>query len=248
MLIDWFTVSAQVINFLILVWLLQRFLYKPILHAIDERERKINDQIQQAELAKTQAQQSYDEFQQKNNQWNEQRETLLNKTLEETQDLRQRSIEEVRQETNALRARWLESLKNQQSNINQHVASQVQQEVFSISRKILNDLASIQIEQAIVQVFIGKLHELKQTHRDDRWQEKTTRVKSRFDLSFEQKESIQSAIKQVFSSETEVQFSLADELIAGIELTFGGYQLAWSIADYLGSLETRYEEILQEMH
>ena len=41
MLIDWFTVGAQVLNFLILVWLLKRFLYRPILHAIDAREQRI---------------------------------------------------------------------------------------------------------------------------------------------------------------------------------------------------------------
>ena len=37
MLIDWFTVGAQALNFIILVWLLKRFLYKPILDAIDAR-------------------------------------------------------------------------------------------------------------------------------------------------------------------------------------------------------------------
>jgi F-type H+-transporting ATPase subunit b len=39
MLIDWFTVAAQAINFLILVWLLKRFLYKPVLNAVDAREK-----------------------------------------------------------------------------------------------------------------------------------------------------------------------------------------------------------------
>src|ERR1035441_6695689 len=39
MLIDWFTVGAQALNFLVLVWLMKRFLYKPILDAIDEREK-----------------------------------------------------------------------------------------------------------------------------------------------------------------------------------------------------------------
>ena len=43
MLIDWFTVGAQALNFLILVWLLKRFLYKPILDAIDAREKRIAD-------------------------------------------------------------------------------------------------------------------------------------------------------------------------------------------------------------
>ena len=41
MLIDWFTVAAQALNFLVLVWLLKRFLYKPILDAIDVREKGI---------------------------------------------------------------------------------------------------------------------------------------------------------------------------------------------------------------
>ena len=42
MLIDWFTVAAQAINFLILVLLLRRFLYGPIVKAMDDREAAIN--------------------------------------------------------------------------------------------------------------------------------------------------------------------------------------------------------------
>ena len=56
MLINWFTVCAQAINFLILVWLLKRFLYKPILHAIDEREKGIATQLADAEAKKAEAQ------------------------------------------------------------------------------------------------------------------------------------------------------------------------------------------------
>ncbi len=49
MLIDWFTVIAQILNFLILVWLLKHFLYKPILNAIDAREKKVADELANAE-------------------------------------------------------------------------------------------------------------------------------------------------------------------------------------------------------
>ncbi|MEI8606176.1 F0F1 ATP synthase subunit B family protein [Pseudoalteromonas sp. B160] len=48
MLIDWFTVAAQAVNFLILVWLLKRYLYQPILHAIDDREQRIADELDAA--------------------------------------------------------------------------------------------------------------------------------------------------------------------------------------------------------
>ena len=49
MLIDWFTFIAQVVNFLILMLLLKRFLYRPILSAIDAREQRIVAQIADAD-------------------------------------------------------------------------------------------------------------------------------------------------------------------------------------------------------
>ena len=66
MLTDWFTIVAQALNFLILVWLMKRFLYKPILHAIDEREKRIATELANADAKKAEAQKEHDEFQQKN--------------------------------------------------------------------------------------------------------------------------------------------------------------------------------------
>ena len=40
MLIDWFTVVAQLINFLVLVWLLQRFLFKPVKAIVAKRKEE----------------------------------------------------------------------------------------------------------------------------------------------------------------------------------------------------------------
>ena len=52
MLIDWFTVGAQALNFLVLVWVLKHFLYKPILDAIAAREKGIAAKLADAD-AKT---------------------------------------------------------------------------------------------------------------------------------------------------------------------------------------------------
>ena len=66
MLIDWFTVGAQLLNFLILVALLKRFLYRPILDAIDAREQRIAGELAQADAAKAEAERERDAFAQKN--------------------------------------------------------------------------------------------------------------------------------------------------------------------------------------
>ena len=97
MLIDWFTVGAQVVNFLILVWLLKHFLYWPILDAIDAREKRIAKELADAGAKMAEAQKERDEFQRKNEEFDQQRTALLNKTTEEAKAERQRLFDEARQ-------------------------------------------------------------------------------------------------------------------------------------------------------
>ena len=97
MLIDWFTVGAQALNFLILVWLMRRFLYKPILHAIDEREKRIAAELSNADAKKAEAEKERDEFQNKNTEFDQQRAALLSKATDEAQAERQRLLDEAQE-------------------------------------------------------------------------------------------------------------------------------------------------------
>ena len=93
MLIDWFTIAAQAINFLILVWLLKRFLYKPILDAIDAREQRIAKELADADAKKAEAQQERDDFQRKNEQFDQQRAALLSQATDGADVERRRQVE-----------------------------------------------------------------------------------------------------------------------------------------------------------
>jgi len=137
MLIDWFTVIAQVINFLILVWLLKRFLYRPILDAIDAREKRIATELADADAKKVEAQQECDAFQHKNEEFDRQRAALLSKAADEANAERQRLLDEARKAADALSARRQETLRNDAHNLNQAISRRTQQEVFAIARKAL---------------------------------------------------------------------------------------------------------------
>src|SRR5580698_278918 len=102
MLIDWFTVCAQAVNFLILVWLLKRFLYQPILVAIDAREKRIAAELADADAKKSEAQKERDEFQRKNQEFDQQRAAILSKATDEAKTERQRLVEEARKAADAL--------------------------------------------------------------------------------------------------------------------------------------------------
>ena len=54
--LDWWTLALQTVNFAILVWLLHRFLYKPVLRMIDARKAEIERQYSAARAAGEKAQ------------------------------------------------------------------------------------------------------------------------------------------------------------------------------------------------
>src|ERR1700722_12951920 len=105
MAISWFTIVAQVINFLILVWLLKRFLYKPILHAIDEREKGIASQLADAEAKKAEAHKEREDFQKTSEAFDKERAALLKKATGEANAERQRLLDGAQKDADALRAK-----------------------------------------------------------------------------------------------------------------------------------------------
>src|SRR5271166_6204064 len=185
--IDWFTVMAQGINFLILVWMLKRFLYKPILHAIDEREKGIAAQLAQAEANQAEAQKERDDFQHKNEAFDQERAALLKKATDETSGERQRLLDEARKDADSLRAKRQEALRKEQRNLSQEIIRWTQKQVFAITRKTLADLAATSLEQRMGDVFVQRLRALTGAAREQliaalQISTNPARVRSAFDL------------------------------------------------------------------
>jgi F-type H+-transporting ATPase subunit b len=248
--IDWFTVAAQVINFLILVWLLKRFLYRPILDAIDAREKRIAAELADADARKTEARKERDELQHKNEAFEQQRAALLSRATEEAKAERKRLLDEARQAADALSAKRIQTLSNDNHNLKQAIRRRTRQEVFAIARKALSDLATAGLEERMGEVFTRRLRALGGQAGEELAKAMKTasgpaRVRSAFDLPAEQRAAIQNALNETFSADVHVTFETVPELVSGIELTTNGQKLAWSIADYLGTLEKGVDQLLQ---
>jgi F-type H+-transporting ATPase subunit b len=251
MLIDWFTIGAQVLNFLILVWLMKRFLYKPILDAIDAREERIAKELADADAIKAEAKKERDEFQQKNETFDEQRAALLSQATDEAATERHRLLEEAREAADALSDKRQESLANDARNLNQAITRRTQDEVFAIARKALTDLATTSLEERMSEVFTRRLRELNAKEKRDlgeaiRTAAEPALVRSAFDLPTDQRVAVQHSLNEAFSADVRVRFETTPELISGIELSANGQKVAWSISDYLASLEKGVGELLKE--
>jgi F-type H+-transporting ATPase subunit b len=251
MLIDWFTVVAQALNFIILVWLLKRFLYKPILDAVDAREKRIADERADADAKKAEAHKERDEFLHKNEVFDQQRAALLGKATDEANAERQRLFDDARKAADALSAKRQEALQNDAQNLNQAIKRRAQQEVFAIARKTLTDLSGTSLEERMTKLFISRLRAIDGKAKEDFGQAlKTTSepalLRSAFDLPAEQRTAIQKALNEIFSAKVRIRFEAAPDLVGGIELSANGQKIAWSISNYLTSLENGVGELLKE--
>ena len=251
MLIDWFTVGAQALNFLILVWLMKRFLYKPILDAIDAREKRIAAELANADARKADAQKEHDEFQHKNEEFDQQRAALWSKATDDAQAERGRLLEEARKAAADLSSKRQETLRNEERNLREAIRRRTQQEVFAIARKALTDLGTVSLEERLGEVFTRRLREMDGKAKEALGQALKGAsdpgvVRSAFDLPADQRAAIQNALNETFSAEVRIRFETAPDLIGGIELTTNGQKVAWSIADYLASMEKSVDDLLKE--
>lgn len=251
MLIDWFTVAAQVLNFVILVWLMKRFLYQPVLDAIAAREQKIAAELADAATAKADAQKRQDEFQQKNQVFDEQRAELMREARDTSKAERERLLHEAREEADAASAQRAKSLLIEAQHLHAEVARHMQQQVFDISRRVLGDLAGVSLEQRVSEVFIQRLQAveghalatlgaaLKAVTDAD-----PALLRSAFELPAAQRAAIQTALSESFGRPIPLRFETVPELVSGIELSAQGQKLAWSISDYLDALSSGLKERL----
>jgi F-type H+-transporting ATPase subunit b len=241
-LIDWFTVGAQALNFLILVWLLKRFLYKPVLAAIDDRERRIQLESKSAAQKQLEAQSQFDDFKNKNEAFDKQRAAMVAEVVRQTDSQRERLLGEARKEADELHAQYANTLRNDQANLGRQIARLVGNEVFGIARRALADLASARLEECAAQEFVRRLRALNAQEKGllaaaVASSSEPALLTSNFDLPAQDRETIQNALRETLAAQVTLKFVTAPDSICGIEFRANGQCLAWSIAHYLDALQ-----------
>ena len=250
MLIDWFTVGAQSLNFVILVWLMKRFLYQPILNAIDAREKSIADELTRADTISQQAKQEKISYESKNLDFDHQREQLIAEATEAANSERQRLLEVARKTAEALETKQQKALQNKMQALHDTIRQAVQKQLFAMAKNALRDLAAVDIESQIVAVFTQQLRDINNDQKSALQAAlKATQltVLSSNVLSPDQQSSIATALEELLDKKepgknNQLLFEQSTDLIGGIELQANGFKIGWSIAEYLHTLESSLAE------
>lgn len=229
--VDWFTTAAQVINFLVLMWLLKRFLYKPILNAISAREKHIADQLANAAQKEAEAQKEQDIFKQKIDTFDKEKAQLMVDAKATAHELSETLLKEVKDEADAVRLKRKEALQTEIEDLSEDILKQTKEQVFATAAKILSDLADSSLEERMFTVFITRLQNMSKKDKSALSSD-TAVIASAFKLSQAQ----QKILKDELKIDT-LKFKIVPDLLSGIEISVNGHKLAWSITDYLATLK-----------
>ena len=248
MLIDWFTVGAQVLNFVVLVWLLKRFLYKPVLKAIDAREKRITAESSAADAKAAQAQTTGEELARKIQVFDAERSALLAKAREEAQDDRARLLKVAQKDIDNLQLQRAAAMQNEKTSLEGAIKHLAAAEVYAVARKALADLASSSLEERMIETFTRRLKAMEpeaaaafRVALADAPEGGI--VRTGFDLPAQARTTLQNALNETFSAAIKIQFITDTSIICGVEATVKGQRVAWSIADYLSSLAQQVDAL-----
>lgn len=243
--IDWLTVIAQIVNFLVLVWLLKRFLYKPIIDAMDRRQKSIADNINDAKDREHSAQLAMQDYKSKIDALDQDKAKLLQEAEAAAQEKRLKLLEEARKDVQQQKDSWQKDLQQEQKNYLQDLSKTTVKAIQDTGRRVFSDLSDTSLEAQIITVFLKRLHDLDEDLlKNLKDSTGDIHVVSAFELKAAMKQKITLAIHEIINDSANINYKVSSDLLCGISLDTGGYQVGWNIDEYLKNFDQRLLETL----
>ncbi len=252
MIIDGYTIIFQIINFMILVFLLRRFLYGPVVRAMEAREEKIIRREDEALAGKKEAEIARHSYREKKDELDQKEEEILEKVRVEAGKEKQEMMEEARREVDETRRRWQEALMREKESFIGELRRRIVHQACLTARGCLQDLADRDLEGLVLEHFLKKLARLPAGEAESlsnalSGSDKKAVLKAAFEIPGSYIQRLQEGLQEYFPRESgplEIDTVEAKDLVCGLELETGGYRVAWSVDSYLQEIE---ENVLEEL-
>lgn len=221
------TFIFEIINFLVLVWILKRFLYAPIKRTIEQRKSAIQKDLQDAENMHKAALDLQQKYENRLKDWEQ---LKAAKTLQ----LKQELDEEKKVQLEKLQKLLEKEKEKNQALVNRQIADIInkkEQELLNQATKfiakMLSQLASQDLENRIIDLFVENFQTFPSdkilTLKNSLLNQKThiINVKTAFLLEELQKAKLTAIFEMMLNEKFEFNFSQDEKLLAGAQIELG---------------------------
>lgn len=248
MQIDWLTTAAQIVNFLVLVWLLQHFLYRPITRAMRRREARIEERLAEARKTREEAEEVADHLAAERRELEEGRQQMLEEAREDAGDLRRELEAEIRREMAEMRETWQRNLQEEREAFFRRFRHRAGATLLDITGRVLADFADTDLSERVAARFLARLDALDAEEREPlsraAGQADRATVTTGRPIGSAMRGKITRALHKTLGTDIPVDYHEDADLLLGARLTIAEQTVEWSAGRHLKRLEQTLNEIV----
>ena len=235
--LNWSTFVLEVINFLVLVWILKRFLYQPILNVIAERRRSVEQELARARTTESEADELRQQYAGRLESWEAEKREAKEQLAREIEEERARKLAELATALEQEKEKARVADQRQQIERERALAQAALRQGAVFSSRLLEHAAGPELERRLLDLLIEGLSDLpeeQRRHLHDQWREPSpvAEVCSAFDLPAEQRERLAGALSEL-ADIADIHYRRDESLIAGLRIQVGAWVLAANVRDEL---------------
>lgn len=250
MQIDWVTIVAQIVNFLILVWLLHRVLYRPLTRAIEARGQEVSRRLAEAEEARRAAEAAEEAHQAAIRALEADREATMQVARDDAGRLRHELNQMVHTEIAEHREAWQRQLDDEKAAFLDRLRRRAGEAFVTLARRVLAEMADRELVDQIASVFARRLEGMDAAERERLQKavgpDETPEILSSFPLSERTRDLVGAAVSELLGDgQPALRFRHEAGIDCGIVLVLGSRHVGWTIGEHLDALEQEVAELLQ---
>jgi F-type H+-transporting ATPase subunit b len=236
--LNWTTFALEIINFLVLVWLLKHFLYQPVKAVVARRRESITAQLDEAAARQQQAEELRSQYENRLADWESEREEARQGLQREIEDERERMLDGLQQELASEREKAAVLAQRQlEERVRENEARALEQGARFVAR-LVDGVASPELEARLLELLLRELKQLPPAQRDALHSLESDKavpvmVLSAFPLGEEQKASLQQRIASLVPGSLAFEWREDRKLIAGLRITVGPWVIHANLHDEL---------------
>ena len=246
--INWFEIIVQMINFFILLFILQKLFYKPVIKAMEERQQGIRDIQTEADRKKKEADELIYKYKQNLKEFEENKEEEMNRAIKEADEKKENIIEEYKKEAKAKRESYINEVNEEKAYFLHELRSTLGKSSVVIASKILETISEEDLTEKVFEAFIRKIKSLEKEKLEEEIklnQEKIVLISSEA-LTDEQKNRFKEAVSDKLDYPVEIGYEIDNNLIMGFELNLESLTVHTNMKNYLREAEDHIKKILDE--
>ena len=247
MSIDLFTFIVQIINFLLLLFLLNKFLYKPIINTINERKKYIKTSIEDAENKLKEAEEANNKYQSEIEKIDKYKKNQKEKIDSEILEYKKQKTEEVELEIGKIKEEFLRQFDEEKSTIADNIAKNILLNISDFLKDTFISLTNNSLENAALNKFIDEINNFSYEviKRINNETEKQIKFISSFELDVTQKELIRKTFtNKGVDNNKEIVFIQNEDVILGNKITIGSLTINSNVRNIIYQFQEKLEQIM----